>query len=265
MAIQTPLQSDTLTIRAAQGTLSFLVTDEDGQPTYYPYVVKSEMSMAANLREAFREQPWLQKKYGSTRLLVNSPVVLVPNNDYYQTRDFDVEDMYSSVMTGHEGEEKIVEQLHELETMAIFAVNGDLKLVVTDNCSDVTVSNVMSSVWQHLCRRYFQYGERRRVFAYFHDRQVDICSFEQRRFHFANVFDAQNAHDALYYLLYVWKQLGMDQKNDELFTVGDMPQSDWLGEQLQRYIKHTQTINPTVTLNRSPKASIQGMAFDMMI
>lgn len=254
-----------LVIRAGQGTLAFLVCHEDGQYDFHPYPVKSGMSLSANLREAFREQPYLNQGYRKARLLVTTPVVLIPREDYLDTDDFDKDTIYNNVITGHKGEEKIVMDISELDAVAMFTVNKDLQMVVRDNIEDVEVENVMVPVWKHLYNRYYQSGQRRKMFAVFHDKCVDICCFEQHRLRFANAFDATHAHDSLYYMLYVWKQLGMSQGEDDLFVVGEMPHAEWLMERMKAYLKNVHVINPSADLNRSPLSLIEGMPFDMML
>lgn len=259
------LRNNHLVIRAGNGTLAFLVPESDGTRAFYQYPVKSGMSIAANLREAFKEQPYLNMPFKKAVLMVNTPVILIPREDYEETEDFDAEAMYSSVLTGHKGEEKIIKELPQFEAMALYAVNKDLKMVVGDNCETVQVTSVMLPVWEHLYKRYYVNGDKRRVFAYFHDKCLDICCFEQRRIHFANVFDAQHAHDAVYFLLFAWKQLGMRQKEDELFIAGDIPDSHWLIEKIKTYIAQVNVISPSVSLNRSALSQIEGMPFDMMV
>lgn len=254
-----------LIIRAGNGTLSFLVPQADDTMQYCQYPVKCGMSLAANLREAFKEQPYLVPHFTKARLMINSPIVLIPREDYEETIEFDVEAMYSSVLTGHKGEEKLLCELPQFEAMALYSVNSDLKMVVGDNCERVDVVNVMLPVWEYLYKRYYQNGDRRKMFAYFHDKYMDVCCFEQRRLHFANVFNAQHAHDAVYYLLFAWKQLGLRQRDDDLFILGDMPQGDWLVERLKTYISNVHILSPAAMLNRSSLSQIDGMPFDMMI
>lgn len=254
-----------LVIRAGAGTLSFLVPEEDGTQTYHPYAVKSGMSLSANLREAFREQPFLRRRYDSATLLVASPVVLMPKEDYVDTENLNPDTMYGNVITGHKGEEKIVEEMPELECVAVFPVNRDLQMVVSDNTGSVSVRNVMIPVWKHLYNRYYQAGQHRKMFAVFHDKCMDICCFEQRRLHFANVFDATHAHDALYFLLYVWKQRGMSQEEDALYIIGKLPHEEWLLSRLNSYLKNIHFVNPQADLNRSALSMIEDMPFDMML
>ncbi len=257
--------NNSIIIRAGLGSLSFLVRRSDGTNMYHPYQLKNEMSMAANLREAFRELPFLAEKAERTVLLVSTPVVLMPREDYENTPDIDIEAIYSGVITERRGEEKLAREVSELEAVALFSTNHDLHMVVADNYQNVEVQNVMIPVWKHLYKRYYQSGQRRKLFAYFHDRMVDVCCFEQRRVRFANAFESAHAHDALYYILYVWKQLGMDQQEDDLFVIGDMPHEEWLRGRLGNYLSRVHDINPNADLNRSPLAQIEGMPFDMML
>lgn len=221
--------------------------------------------MAANLREAFREQDYLRTNESKAVLHVCTPVVLVPKEDYEDTENYDAEAVYSSVLTGHKGEEKIIVEVPGMDVYALYCVNRDLKMVVSDNFQDVEVRNVMVPVWVHLYKSYYQSGQKRKLFAYFHDKKVDICNFEQRRLHFANSFDAQHAHDALYFLLFVWKQLGMNQQEDDLFVIGDVPHKDWLMNRLRTYLKNVHVVNPSAALNRSALAEIENMPFDLML
>ena len=112
-----------LKIRTGNGTLSFLVSEPDGTMSYHPYTVAGGMSLSANLREAFKVQPYLQGNFDKAVLMVCTPVVLVPREDYADTEDFDAEAMYSSVLTGHKGEEKVMKDIQELETLALYSVN----------------------------------------------------------------------------------------------------------------------------------------------
>ena len=60
------MNNKTLTIRVGKNTLSFSMIDNaNGQQpiVYEPYVVKSGISMAANLREAFKTSDLLAEEH----------------------------------------------------------------------------------------------------------------------------------------------------------------------------------------------------------
>lgn len=222
-----------------------MVKDKEGDVTEYPYAVKSDRSLPANLREAFKEQQFLRalerdgigKILADTILMVASPVMLVPDDLDIDTTPCSIDASYGEIITGHKGEEKFIRPIPELRVKAIFAVDSDLLLVANDNCSHVTVDNVMAPVWADKYSTEYQNDGQRRLFAYFHDRMVSVFSFEQHRIHFANTFDAAHAHDALYYIMFVWKQLGYSQEEDILYLLGTMPHADWLTTRLKTYIR----------------------------
>ena len=234
-----------LIIRAGHGTLSFTVSDGAGNAAVYPYAVKSDRSLPANLREAFKEQQFLRalerdgggKILYDTVLMVASPVMLVPDDIDIDTTPASIDAAYGEIITGYKGEEKFLRSIPELRVKAVFAVDSDLLLVANDNCSHVTVDNVMAPVWTERYLSEYQNDGHHRLFAYFHDKKVSVFSFEQHRIHFANTFDAVHAHDALYYIMFVWKQLGFSQEEDVLYLLGTMPHADWLATRLKTYVR----------------------------
>ena len=67
-----------LVIRLAQNTLSVSTVSADGTVDFLPYVVRSGISMAANMREAFKNEAILQKTYDKTVVMVESPAPSPP-------------------------------------------------------------------------------------------------------------------------------------------------------------------------------------------
>lgn len=104
----------------------------------------------------------------------------------------------------------------------------------------------------------------RKLYGYFHDKKVDIFAFTQNRFRFYNRYDTNNPQDAVYFLLYVWKQLGMDQQKDELYISGQLPEEQTLIENLQKYLRKAYTVNPSAEFNRAPLTQIKGMPYDLI-
>ena len=51
---------------------------------------------------------------------------------------------------------------------------------------------------------------------------VDIYAYERGRLIFANAFACKETNDRIYYILYIWKQLGMEQERDELHLTGEL-------------------------------------------
>ena len=49
-----------------------------------------------------------------------------------------------------------------------------------------------------------------------------------------------------------------------MHLVGDIPERDWIMDELKVYLHRAYCINPSGDFNRSPIAQIKGMPYDLM-
>ena len=251
-----------LVIRISKQSLSFAAVQPSEETTFSfePYTVKSGISMAANIREAFRNVDLLAKQWDRVMVVADTEALLIPIDEYQQE---DQETLYHHAFTHHQGDKILSTVLPSLSAVMLYSMNKDLLQVIEDHFPDVRYTHVCASVWQHFHRRSFT-GMNRKLYGYFHDKKVDIFAFTQNRFRFYNRFDTNNPQDAVYFLLYVWKQLGMDQQKDELYICGQLPEEQTLIENLQKYLRKAYTVNPSAEFNRAPLTQIKGMPYDLI-
>lgn len=271
-----------LYIRASQNTLVFAVADHnaDHQVAYEPYIVRSGISLAANLREAFRRSPLLNRGYLRAALVVDAPVLLIPLQEFSEDN---VDTLYRHTFPQHVAPlthtttpvatQVLTEVLPNLNAVAAYAVNSDLRLVVEDHFTDVRFSHVMTPVWAHMHNRNYT-GQHRKLYTYMHDKKIEVFSFDQNRFRFSNTFEFTSVNDCVYHLLHVWKTLGMDNANDELYIAYAKQQPDYADQQqnrltmldtLRRYLTKVYNVNPSADFNRAPVTQVKGITFDLMI
>lgn len=252
-----------MTLRVAPGSLAFAIADttSEAQIAFEPYVTKSGVSMAANLREAFKTSPLLLRQTTQrARVLLDSPYLVIPIEEY---KEEDNETLYRHSFPDTEGSTVVSNVLPGLNSVVLFALNRDLKLVIEDHYRDVHFTCLMRPVWDYLHHRSF-IGNRRKLYAYFHDNVLELFSYERNRFVFCNRYDARHTKDAAYFTLFVWKQLALDQMRDELFLVGDIPDKDNLLATLRTYVSVVVVINPSASFNRAPMTQIKGITFDII-
>lgn len=251
-------------IRIGKNTLSFTTldaTNTERPVIFLPYIVRGGISMAANLREAFKTVDLSEADPRRVQVLLDTPSMLVPIEQFEEE---DIEPIFSHAFPNKlEKRTVLYNVLPDLKAVALFAINKDLQGVILDHYDQPQFILAMGPVWRHLHQRSFT-GHRRKLYAYFHGKQLDIFSFQQNRFKFCNSFDASRAYDALYFLLYVWKQLRLEAEHDELHLVGDIPEQEWLLQELKRYLQKAYIINPTVDFNQAAATKIQKMPYDLM-
>ncbi len=256
------LNKPRLTMRIGQYSLSFsaIKTGDARDIVFEPYTVKSGMSMAANLREALKEIDIINNGWQRAEALIDSPVLMIPV-DLFDAGQKEV--LYHNAITGHERETVIYNVLPSLNVVAVFSINKDLKLVIDDNFNDVRYTHVCVSVWNHLYRKSFT-GVRMKLYAYFHDKKLDVFSFRQNRFRFTNSFSTNLAPDAVYFILNIWKQLAFNNKRDELHLAGDLPDRETLEKELRQFIQNVYVVNPGAEFSNSPIAEIKNIPYDLI-
>ena len=77
MPINYPTQRITLRISSNSLTLAAPNGDSESQIDFEPFIVKSGISMAANLRGAFKEAELLSRGYSHATAIIDSPVILI--------------------------------------------------------------------------------------------------------------------------------------------------------------------------------------------
>lgn len=251
-----------LIIRVSRYSLVFAAvgSEGDGLITFKPYPLNTGISMAANLREAFRSEDILNESYSRVLVMVDSPTLMVPIELFHQE---DPRTLYQHTFQGNGQDEVQHTVLPDLNCVAVFCVNKDMSLVIHDHFDQPVFIAAIAPVWRYLHQRSY-IGVREKLYVYFHDRHMEVFSYGQNRFKFCNTFDTRNAHDALYYMLYTWKQIGLQAERDEIHLVGDIPDGDWLTEELKKYVKRVYVINPAGDFNRSTVTQIEGMPYDLM-
>ncbi|MBQ7419277.1 MAG: DUF3822 family protein [Prevotella sp.] len=254
--------SQRLIIRSSRNHLAFatVAPERDSEIYYEPYILDSGISMAANMREAFRTRTILQETYAHVLVMVDTPVLMIPLEIFHEEEE---RTLYLHSFHDYEKDEIAHTVLPDLNCVAVFGINRDFKLVIDDHFEQVTFIAAIAPVWRYLHQRSYT-GIREKLYAYFHERHMEVIAYGQNHFKFCNTFDVQDPHDALYYLLYIWKQIGLQAERDEIHLVGDIPDSDWLTEELKKYIKRVYVINPSGDFNRSIVTQIEGMPYDLM-
>ena len=251
-----------ITIRVSKGSLAFAMADSrtEAKVAFEPYTAKSGVSMAANLRDAFKTANLLQVPTHRALVLIDAPTLLIPIEEFQEAN---AETLYIHCYPTTEGAVIMSNVLPEMNAVALFAVNKDLKMVVEDHYQEAKFSALMRPVWSYLHHRHF-IGNRRKLFAHFHDGRMEVFSFERNRFIFANSFDAKHTKDVVYFILFVWKQLALDQQKDELYLSGSLGSQDELLNALRLYVEKVTVVNPSADFNRAPLTQVRGITFDLL-
>jgi len=259
MTNEKPATLTRLVIRVGTGSLSFATTRHD-RVVYENYPLNSGISLSANLREALHSSEILGSDYQRVLVMVDSPVLMIPTVLFHEDQ---AEEFYRHTITPKEQTVVKYAVLPDLNCVAVFAVNKDLTVVLSDRYKDLRYTPVTAPVWHHLHQRSFT-GLHGKLYGYFHDHRLEVFSFAESHFKFCNQFVANNPSDALYYLLSAWKEMGLVPERDELYLASELPDGEELVEEARKFVKRVFVINPSGEFNRAAVTQIEGIPYDLV-
>lgn len=256
------IQQKRITLRITKTNLSFAAVDNTAPEglRYEPYIVRSGISMPANLREAFIGDNMLSSDYKRAQVLIDSKVLMVPVEEFNEENK---EELYRHAFTDVKNDYVLHSVLPGENAVAIFSINKDLKLVLDDHFENVRIMPLMQSLWAYMHKRSFA-GNFNKLYGYFHNKRLEVFSFNKNRFQFVNAYDTNTARDIAYFLLFVWKELNYDAEKDELHIFGALPEKEVLTENLKKYVRKVYPINPVAEFNRAPITQIKDLPFDLL-
>lgn len=245
-----------ITIRITRTTISFTARNTviDGQTDYEQYNMKTGISVAANLRQALADCHMLQVQSAPSQLpggepsqyhpvfdvahvVLDTPLLLIPAEEF----DADsVDKFYHLVNTAHKDDDVTTTPVPALNVVAAYAVNKDLRFVLTERFRTVQFVPLLAPVLVEFSRHAYG-GFQDKLFCYFHDKRIDICAFRKSRIRFCSSFDVSMTPDAIYYILNTWKTLAM-RPTDILCLAGNISGLEMLNRELHRFIKNIKHI-----------------------
>ena len=248
-----------LVVRISPTSLSFSTADI-GNVSYKPYALNNSISMAANLREALKTEPMLAEQYERVLVMADTPTLVVPTTIFQENEE---EALYRYTFSGINQHSILHSVLPGLNSVAIFSLAKDLCTVIGDAFPAARYVPAMTPVWCHLHQRSYT-GQHEKLYAYFHEHRMEVVSYGQNRFKFCNSYAVNSPNDAMFFMLSVWKQLGLEAERDELHMVGDLPYHEALMGELQKFIKRVFFIIPSGEFNRAPITQIKDVPYDLI-
>lgn len=259
---ENPISNKSLSIRVCTNGLSFC-TYTPGSPTPFVYKecdVNHTISLAANLKEAFRTEPLLQQQYKRVNVLVTTsrfttmPVAMFKAEDVKEYFDF---------AFPKEAPCRVSYNVLRRSGIAIvFGLDKNVYQLIHDDFPMARFYASSSTLIEYFSERSL-FGANKKMFVYLHEKELTLYVFEQGRMLFVNTYRASNVNDFQFYTLNVWKQLDMDQVEDALFIVGDNDHAQEYSEKIKYFLQNVDVMNRSDDFKNSITAGNKLIPYDL--
>ena len=175
-------------------------------------------------------------------ICANRQYTLVPENIFLEQQK---ERLMSFVFSSPE-EKILYESLNELDSVILFGIQPKVY--------DFFSRSLINPIFTHAVTAQLTQWRDRSLTAYpkqlyvaLYKDTMDAACFYRESLLFINSFHVHDSADMLYYILYIWKQTGMDQQKDKLILFANTETYLALKEQLQTYLLQIEHVPPRLS------------------
>ena len=207
--------------------------------------IETELSMTANMRKVLAELDFLSYTYKQTSaLIVGWRFTLIPLELFAEDR---VETCFYYNFSPEENETVLYDTLPGNGAAILYALDKSLYDLLREQYPQVRFQSSVSSLAEHLAVK-SRLGADKKMYVYVRPEFIEVYAYERGHLMLLNAYGCKNGSDRVYYLLYAWKQLAMDQQADELCIMGNGEDKERLVEEMRRFIRCV-TVHPVSGFN----------------
>ncbi|MBO7418620.1 MAG: DUF3822 family protein [Bacteroidaceae bacterium] len=210
--------------------------------TYYIYKVDESLSLTANLKQAINQLDWLSYTYQSVHIVIATRRFTLIPLDFFE--DEQKETIFYHNF--HPIDNEVVEYniLQKSNMVLLFGIDKALLSLLYEQFPEAQVQVQATPLIEYLATQNRQ-AKNRQMLCFVTNDSIIITAMEHRNLIFGNSFACNCTDDRLYYIMYCWKQLGMDQLHDELLLADNASDSSTLQKELSRFIQHVTVLQST--------------------
>lgn len=258
----TKSEQHTLSIRLSADGFSFSIYNPIGKGDlcFVPYPVDACSSMTANIKEMLAVTEALQHPYRRVNVLTDSPRFTPVPFDLFEDEQMDTL-FYHNFSKGN-NETVLCNILGKSNTVILFAMDKYAHQLLAEHFPSARFFSSASPLTEYFARK-SRLGNNRKLYAHIRKQLMEVFCYDRGKLLLINSFPCKQTSDRVYYLLYIWQQLGYNQEKDELQIAGKPEDKEELLVELRKYLRQVFVIDPSAELNRSDTDKTENMPFDM--
>ncbi|MBQ8501877.1 MAG: DUF3822 family protein [Bacteroides sp.] len=238
----------TLSIRLSTDGFSFSVFNPlNGEGQHFHDVpVDPSRSLTANLKQIVQETEWLNLPYRRINILMAGKRFTFVPLEFFE--DEQAEIIFYHNHPKQDNESVYYNILHKDNIVVLYGIDKSAATFLKEQFPNARFYAQGTPLIEYFFAK-SRLGNSRKMYAHLRPSGIDLFAYERGRLLLANSYACTTESDRLYYLLYVWKQLGFEQERDELHLTGHLTDKATLLPELRKFIRQVFVMNPAVNLD----------------
>ena len=237
----TKSEQNTLSIRLSADGFSFSVhAPTHGECLFMDtFAVNTSYSLAANIKEMLASESVLQHRYKQTNILIDTPRFTTIPFDLFE--DEQTEELFHQNFAKSNHETILCNILGKSNVALLFGMDKYAHQLLCEHFPKGRIFACISPLTEHFAQQ-SQESSCRKLYAHCRKSSMEILAFDKGKLLVINTYPCQYVNDRIYYLLYIWQQLGFNQEKDQLWLAGDIKEE--MLTELNKFLRQV-NIQPT--------------------
>ena len=208
----------TLSIRLSADGFSFSIYHPQDKDDFFfaNYPVNVSISMTANLKKMIQTVEEMKHSYGQVNILVDTQRFTPVPFDLFE--DEQTENLFYYNFPQRDNEVVLCNILGKSNIALLFGMDKHAHQLLCEHFPQARIFACISPLMEHFSRKSHE-GNVRRMYIHARENAMEVFAFDKGKLLFANTFTCQQITDQVYYLLYIWQQLGFNQEKDQLINI----------------------------------------------
>lgn len=207
-----------LALRLGPDSISFTMLNGEGSLMTDTIALGDGECYAKRLEAAVYENTFLLQQFGNTTIVAQSDRFLLLPDEMTLGDDAECQRYYSSIYPDDE-RNVIVNPIKEAGLAVAFSLERSVESFVQRTFFNPPIRHCLTPLISWFRSTDASVG-RNRMYVVMNGKSMSIVVLKSGRVAFANIFPADNADNAYYYIANAWQHCNLSQTDDQLLTAG---------------------------------------------
>ena len=251
-----------LSIRLGSDGFSFSIVNPKRNDSFKfsQFEINSSCSISANLKRWLSSTEELNLDYKEVNVIFDSSRFMAVPSELFQEEKMEELFFFSYSRLNNE---KILSNLLAKDNIyVVFGVDKYSYQIMREHYANALFYCSQTPLASYYADK-SRMGDNKKLFIHLREHDIKMFCFDKNKLLLMNSYSCRKLSDRIYYILYVWNQIGYDIDKDEIILNGDIKDKDKLIKELKRFIPNVYKLLPKAEFNRSPLAQMENMPFEM--
>ena len=229
----------TLTIQHSLDGLSFVIFDNAEQKfialKHYQYSTK-DIILQDIIKELQEKEDWKLEDFKNVNILIDNNLNTLIPKDFFQE---EAKEQYLSLLNIDNNYIVMTDDIQECEAVNVFSCNDKLDFlnhnVKTYHCSTILIKK--------LIKDFSDRNAETRAFINVKNNSYELIILNNDKLVFHNYFNFKTKEDFIYFILFTFDQLNIDNESIPLYFMGFIEEKSPIVELCARYIRNIRFFN----------------------